>query len=106
MVLCTGRMSYFFMKKLFYPQKDSLIGVCSVLGDEVVGIWPKNADNADVNCAHLSHTSQALATGDDHGLVKLFNFPARQKFVSIVILLLLIINFRSTKPYQSFCNRH
>ncbi|KAH3854417.1 hypothetical protein DPMN_096959 [Dreissena polymorpha] len=47
----------------------------SVLGDEVIGIWPKDSDKDDVNCAHLSHHGTALATGDDSGLVKLFNFP-------------------------------
>ena len=63
----------------------TLTFVFSVLGDEVVGIWPKNADKADVNCAHLSNTSRALATGDDHGLVKLFQFPANEKFVSLAL---------------------
>ncbi|XP_074647902.1 echinoderm microtubule-associated protein-like 6 [Tubulanus polymorphus] len=47
----------------------------SVLGPEVVGIWPRNADNADVNCAHLANGGSSLATGDDYGLVKLFDFP-------------------------------
>ncbi|XP_050404782.1 echinoderm microtubule-associated protein-like 6 [Patella vulgata] len=47
----------------------------SVLGDEVLGIWPRDSDNADVNCAHLSHLGTALATGDDNGFVKLFDFP-------------------------------
>jgi len=55
----------------------------SVLGDEVVGIWPENAKRADVNCAHLSNTCNALATGDDNGLVKLFQFPASKRFVRI-----------------------
>lgn len=54
----------------------------SILGDEVVGIWPRDAAKADVNCAHLSHTSNALATGDDSGLVKLFQFPSSEKYVS------------------------
>ena len=55
---------------------------CSVLGSEVVGIWPRNADNADVNCADVSHAGNAIATGDDHGLVKLFQFPCPDKLVS------------------------
>ena len=55
----------------------------SVLGEEVVGVWPKNADKADVNTAHLNHSGTALATGDDFGCVKLFNhFPVSEKFVS------------------------
>lgn len=57
----------------------------SVLGHEVVGVWPKDAANADVNCSHLSHLGSALATGDDFGTVKLFEFPCTQKYVSIII---------------------
>ena len=54
-----------------------------MLGPEVLGIWPKNADKADVNTAHLSHSGTALATGDDFGCVKLFNhFPLPEKCVS------------------------
>lgn len=55
----------------------------SVLGAEVLGIWPKNADKADVNTAHLNHSGTAVATGDDYGCVKLFNhFPVSEKCVS------------------------
>ena len=55
----------------------------SVLGEEVVGVWPRNADKGDVNTAHLNHSGTALATGDDFGCVKLFNhFPISEKFVS------------------------
>jgi len=59
----------------------------SVLGREVVGIWPKNADKGDVNCAHVSHGGNVVATGDDFGLVKLFDFPCPQKDVSIKLKL-------------------
>nr|KAG5687806.1 hypothetical protein BaRGS_005436 [Batillaria attramentaria] len=51
----------------------------SVLGKEVVGIWPKDSTKADVNCAHLSNLGNALATGDDFGHVKLFEFPCPDK---------------------------
>lgn len=54
----------------------------SILGDEVLGIWPRNADKADVNCACVSHTGLNVVTGDDFGLVKLFDFPCTEKFVS------------------------
>lgn len=54
----------------------------SVLGDEVLGIWPRNADKADVNCACVSHAGLNIVTGDDLGLVKLFEFPCSEKFVS------------------------
>ncbi|XP_029927079.1 echinoderm microtubule-associated protein-like 6 isoform X2 [Myripristis murdjan] len=52
----------------------------SVLGDEVLGIWPRNADKADVNCACVSHAGLNVVTGDDFGLVKLFDFPCTDKF--------------------------
>ncbi|KAM9364927.1 echinoderm microtubule-associated protein-like 6 [Pholidichthys leucotaenia] len=52
----------------------------SILGDEVLGIWPRNADRVDVNCACVSHGGLNVVTGDDLGLVKLFNFPCTEKF--------------------------
>ncbi|TRY96368.1 hypothetical protein DNTS_033743 [Danionella cerebrum] len=52
----------------------------SVLGDEVLGIWPRNAEKADVNCACVSHAGVNVVTGDDFGLVKLFEFPCSEKF--------------------------
>ena len=47
-----------------------------------MGIWPRNADKADVNTAHVSHAGNAVATGDDFGLVKLFQFPTTERNVS------------------------
>ncbi|XP_051957235.1 echinoderm microtubule-associated protein-like 6 isoform X1 [Xyrauchen texanus] len=52
----------------------------SALGDEVLGIWPRNAEKADVNCACVSHAGLNVVTGDDFGLVKLFDFPCSEKF--------------------------
>ncbi|XP_048374588.1 echinoderm microtubule-associated protein-like 6 isoform X9 [Sphaerodactylus townsendi] len=52
----------------------------SILGDEVIGIWPRNADKADVNCACVSHAGLNIVSGDDFGLVKLFDFPCTEKF--------------------------
>ncbi|XP_055018852.1 echinoderm microtubule-associated protein-like 6 [Boleophthalmus pectinirostris] len=52
----------------------------SILGDEVLGIWPRSADKADVICACVSHAGANIATGDDFGLVKLFDFPCTDKF--------------------------
>uniref|UniRef100_A0A673BND2 EMAP like 6 n=1 Tax=Sphaeramia orbicularis TaxID=375764 RepID=A0A673BND2_9TELE len=52
----------------------------SVLGEEVLGIWPRNADKADVICACVSHAGLSIVTGDDFGLVKLFDFPCTDKF--------------------------
>ena len=56
----------------------------------MVGIWPRNADKADVNCSNLSHSGNALATGDDFGFVKLFEFPVAEKFVSAELCLSLL----------------
>ncbi|NXL27479.1 EMAL5 protein, partial [Glaucidium brasilianum] len=53
----------------------------SVLGDEVMGIWSRHAEKADVNCACVSHSGINLVTGDDFGMVKLFDFPCPEKFV-------------------------
>ncbi len=51
----------------------------------MLGIWPKNADKADVNTADLSYSGDAVVTGDNFGCVKLFDhFPIKEKFVSIV----------------------
>ncbi|XP_016405479.1 echinoderm microtubule-associated protein-like 5, partial [Sinocyclocheilus rhinocerous] len=52
----------------------------SVLGDEVVGIWSRNTDKADVTCACVSHSGLNIVTGDDYGMVKLFDFPCPEKF--------------------------
>ena len=58
------------------------LSLLSILGDEVLGIWPRNTDKADVNCACVSHAGLNVVTGDDFGLVKLFDFPCTEKFVS------------------------
>ena len=58
--------------------------VNSVLGDEVKGIIPRNADKADVNSAHVNPSGTAVATGDDYGCVKLFDgFPVSEPYVSV-----------------------
>ena len=54
----------------------------SMLGREVMGIWPKNADKGDINCTDLSHHGSTLAIGDDFGFVKLYKFPCFDKSVS------------------------
>ncbi|XP_012495852.1 PREDICTED: echinoderm microtubule-associated protein-like 5 [Propithecus coquereli] len=52
----------------------------SILGEEVMGIWSRHAEKADVNCACVSHSGISLVTGDDFGMVKLFDFPCPEKF--------------------------
>ena len=79
---------YFFEMKYFWTCKGVMWLLCvvwrSVLGEEVVGVWPRNADKADVNTAHLNHSGTAVATGDDFGCLKLFaQFPLTEKFVSL-----------------------
>lgn len=59
------------------------LSVSSVLGDEVIGIWSRNTDKADVTCACVSHSGLNIVTGDDFGMVKLFDFPSPEKFVSM-----------------------
>ena len=56
-----------------------------MLGSEVTGLWPSKSKNDDVNCAHVSHGGNAIVTGDDFGLVKLFEFPCPQKEVSVLL---------------------
>ncbi|XP_072031189.1 echinoderm microtubule-associated protein-like 6 isoform X3 [Amphiura filiformis] len=52
----------------------------SVIGAEVVGIWPRKSDKGDVNTAVVTGNGNALATGDDFGFVKLFPFPCTEKY--------------------------
>ena len=46
-----------------------------VLGWSVLGIWPPGADGSDINSAHRNGKKKFLATGDDFGQVKIFNYP-------------------------------
>lgn len=49
-----------------------------------MGIWSRNTDKADVTCACVSHSGLNVVTGDDFGMVKLFDFPCPEKFVSMI----------------------
>ena len=50
-----------------------------VYGPDLIGIWPPGANSGDINNSHVSNRGNLVATGDDFGLVKLFNFPANKK---------------------------
>ena len=52
-----------------------------VLGLEVNGIWEKYTDTNDINAVDVVFDQEAIATGDDFGLVKLFRFPCVKKGV-------------------------
>lgn len=58
-----------------------------VLGWPVQGIWPAEADGTDINSVDRSHNGSFLATADDFGQVKVFNYPCvtqtpRPRFVA------------------------
>lgn len=56
-----------------------------VLGLVCTGIWIPATDVTDVNSTDLTKNKKILATGDDFGYVKLFDFPAtvRSSFLSV-----------------------
>jgi microtubule-associated protein-like 6 len=47
----------------------------SKLGWNVQGIWPKEADGSDVNMVSKSRNGKFLASAEDSGFVKVFNYP-------------------------------
>jgi len=53
----------------------------STIGDDIIGIWPKDVKKDHINCAHA--TSSTIVTGDDNGAVKLFKFPCPEPGVKI-----------------------
>ena len=69
---------------------DEIIGkilwssLTCVNGPDLIGIWSENAESGDINNSALSNRGNILATGDDYGLVKLFNFPVNKKNASFL----------------------
>jgi WD40 repeat protein len=47
----------------------------NILGWDVQGIWPKFSDGSDVNAVARSQSGKMLATAEDTGLVKVFQYP-------------------------------
>ncbi|NXD21307.1 EMAL5 protein, partial [Spelaeornis formosus] len=78
----------------------------SVLGDEVIGIWSRHAEKADVNCACVSHSGINLVTGDDFGMVKLFDFPCPEKFVRTCFCMVTRTSTVDIRILSSFSRRH
>ncbi len=72
------RTSLVFSKKIIFR-----FVLCSTIGDDVNGIWPKDVKKDHINCAHA--TSSNIITGDDQGAVKLFKFPCPEAGVSRLI---------------------
>ena len=47
----------------------------SLLGFQVMGIWPPYVDGLDINSLDRSKNKQWCVTSDDHGMVKMFAYP-------------------------------
>jgi WD40 repeat protein len=46
-----------------------------ILGFTVQGIWPKFSDGSDINAVNKSVSGKYLASAEDTGMVKVFNYP-------------------------------
>lgn len=57
----------------------------SVLGATCEGVWPPKSDVTDVNAACLTKDRQILATADDFGFVKLFQYPVKVSNIPWII---------------------
>ena len=51
--------------------------ITGVLGSKLEGIWPPYTDITDVNTTCVSKSGDLIATGDDFGFVKLFEYPCQ-----------------------------
>lgn len=77
-----------------------------VLGLVCEGIWPPATDVTDVNSTDLTKDKKILATGDDFGLVKLFEFPVKvnkstnQSLISKISFSFLRVNLLNSNAIQ------
>lgn len=60
--------------------KQKWVTITGVLGSTLEGIWPPCTDITDINSTCLSYDGGTLATGDDFGMVKLFEYPCEVNF--------------------------
>ncbi|GMF20140.1 unnamed protein product [Phytophthora lilii] len=58
----------------------------STLGWSVQGIWEAESDGTDVNAVDRSNNGKLLATGDDFGKVKIFQYPCALEKASFLEL--------------------
>ena len=52
----------------------------SVLGVTCEGLWPPKCDVTDINATCAASDMSVIATADDFGFVKLFNYPSKVRF--------------------------
>ena len=52
----------------------------SLLGWQVLGIWPATSEGYDINATSRTKSKQVIATADDFGKVKLFKYPCVTEF--------------------------
>lgn len=84
-----------------------------VLGPTVKGVFPPGSDVTDVNATCRSKDGSLLASGDDFGLVKLFEYPVSVSFCKdsnlikfpIHVLLDLVTSYPASKVASIFLSK-